>query len=136
MYKESFSLDPSSLTPFNYTTVSPIYAEEWHVRPPVYDQYINKPPIEPILKEINKIDDPRDYPYAQYLTITNLLPHVERTVAMMYPNKLSSCIGYINSTFTQHDISFRDNMSRIQKKLHQRRYRHNCNDDFSPFYSF
>ena len=131
--KESFSIIPSQVTPFEHVTVSPIFAEEWHVRPPVYDLYVNRPPPrQPIPK---KIEDPRDYPYGQYLTRTNLLPSNERQVNL-FCNKKGSAVGYVNSLFTQQEIAFRENMTRILKKKLKRRYRHECNDTFSPFFSF
>ncbi len=124
---------------FLHTTVSPIFAEEWHVRPPAYDIYDNYPDYcEDV--PINKILDPRDFPYGQYLTRVNLLPSDERKVALYntckYFYKEPSPIGYINSKFVIDDITFRDNMTRINKKLLARRFRHNCNDTFSPYNSF
>lgn len=130
---ERFTVIPTNLTPFKHTTVSPIFAEEWHIRPPAYDLYENRVPEREYIE--NKIDDPRNYPYAQYLTKTNLLPHDQKQVNL-YCNGLGSARGYINSNFTQHDIAFRENMTRILKKKLQRRFRHECNDSFSPYRSF
>lgn len=131
---EHFTIVPTAFQPFNHLTVSPMYAEEWHVRPPVYDLYINQPLREREYQQINKIDDPRDYPYGQYLTTTNLLPGDEKKIAL-YCNSKSNALGYINSTFTMNDIAFRENMTRIMKKKLARRFRHECNDTFSPYYS-
>jgi len=133
MYQEKFTINPAELIPFKQTTVSPMYAEEWHVRPPSYDLYTNSPP--PIDPNINKVEDPRDYPYGQYLTITNLIPRDEKVVNLLCNSK-AKAIDYINSTFTAQDILFRDNISRIQKKKLARRFRQECNDTFSPYNSF
>ena len=131
--KEKFSIVPTRFTDFKHTTVSPIFAEEWSVRPPSYDLFTNIPIQEN--KEINKIEDPRDYPYGQYLTNINLLPRDEYKVNR-YLKGVRTPIGYVNNLFTYHDISFRENMSRILKKKLARRFRHECNDVFSPYYSF
>lgn len=133
--REQFTIVPSSFTPFEHLTVSPMYAEEWHVRPPAYDIYANYPAIVPPYEQVNKVDDPRDYPYGQYLTTTNLLPQDERKIDL-FCNSKSSALGYINSTFVMNDIAYRENMTRILKKKLARRFRHECNDTFSPYYSF
>lgn len=133
MARENFSIIPTQITPFTHTTVSPIFAEEWHVRPPVYDMYVNRPRPPPA--SIKKVEDPRDFPYGQYLTHTNLIPSTEKQIDL-FCNSRGAAIGYVNSSFTQHDIAFRENITRILKKKLQRRYRHECNDTFSPFYSF
>ena len=118
---------------FDHLAVSPIFAEEWHVRPPVYDLYENRPIPNP--ETPNKIEDPRDYPYGQYLTITNLLPGEEKKVNL-FCNKKSSALAYINNQFTRQDIAFRENMTRILKKKLHRRFRNDCYDLWSPYHSF
>jgi len=119
---------------FDHIAVSPIFAEEWHVRPPIYDLYENRP--QPVSENPpNKIDDPRDYPYGQYLTVSNLLPGEERKVNL-FCNKKSSALAYINNQFTRQDVAFRENMTRILKKKLHRRFRHNCYDLWSPYQSF
>ena|ERR1700694_3787318 len=120
---------------FNHVAVSPIFAEEWHVRPPVYDFYINRP--QKVASELipNKIEDPRDFPYGQYLTTTNLLPGEEKKVAL-FCNKKSSALAYINNQFTRREIAFRDDITRLLKKKLHRRFRHNCYDTWSPYQSF
>lgn len=120
---------------FDHLAVSPIFAEEWHVRPPVYDLYINQPPRQQSISIPNKIDDPRDYPYGQYLTITNLLPGEEKKVNL-FCNRKSSALAYINNQFTRQDVAFRENMTRVLKKKLHRRFRHDCYDLWSPYNSF
>lgn len=119
----------------DHMAISPIFAEEWHVRPPIYDFYSNRPSLRKIEEIPNKIDDPRDFPYGQYLTITNLLPGEEKKVDL-FCNKKSSALAYINNQFTRQDVAFRENMTRILKKKLYRRFRHNCYDLWSPYNSF
>ena len=116
---------------FLYQTVTPpIYAEEWHVRPPAYDIFDNYPEKQDPCFEDPM--DPRDYPYAQYTTRTNLLPRDEKNTRL-FCNGRAQSQEYIYSLITKNDIAFRENMTRIlKKKLHQR-YRHNCYDLFSPY---
>jgi hypothetical protein len=133
---EHFSIVPTSFQPFETIVVSPIFAEEYHVRPPVYDLYINRPRQDAPYKQINKIEDPRDFPYGQYLTTTNLLPGDEKKLSL-YCNSKSKALGYVNSVFVMNDIAFRENMSRILLKKIKRRERHtNCNDSYSPYFSY
>lgn len=133
MNKEHFSIVPTNFTNFKHMTVSPLYAEEWHVRPPSYDIYTNVP-VETD-KKINNIEDPRDYPYGQYLCNTNILPSQDKHISL-YCNGKACALGYINSNFAQHDIAYRENMTRILKLKMKRRFRHNTYDTFSPFNSF
>lgn len=119
----------------DHLATSPIFAEEWHVRPPVYDLYINRDRKREPYQIPNKIEDPRDFPYGQYLTITNLLPGEEKKVDL-FCNKKSSALSYINNDFTRQDIAFRENMTRILKKKLYRRFRHDCYDLWSPYNSF
>jgi hypothetical protein len=123
----------TEIMPFKHYVTSPIFAEEWHVRPPAYDIYVNYPPKYP--PDINVIKDPRMYPYAQYLTLTNLIPKDEYKVTL-FCNGLGNALGYMNSEFTRDDVAFRDNISRIHKLKLARRFRNNCNDTFSPYQSF
>jgi hypothetical protein len=117
----------------DHLAVSPIFAEEWHVRPPVYDLYVNR--SLPPEKVPNKIEDPRDFPYGQYLTITNLLPGEEKKIDL-FCNKKSSALTYMNNEFTKQEVAFRENMTRILKKKLYRRFRHDCYDLWSPYNSF
>lgn len=125
----------TSLTDFVHMTSPPAYVDEWHVRPPAYDIYTNLPYEVYKEPEVNKIEDPRDYPYGQYLTKTNLLPSDEAKVNLFFGSK-SAALGYINSSFTKHDLIFRNNISTIFKQMLDRRFRHNYNDTFSPYHSF
>ena len=133
--KEHFTIVPTYLgTDFQQTTVTPTFAEEWQIPPPAYDIYTNVPS----LNNPNKFESPlqpQSYPYGQYLTNTNLLPSDE------YYTHLG-CGGsqrareYANSAYLRHDLAFRDNISRIYKKKLSRRFRHNCQDVFSPYHSY
>jgi hypothetical protein len=128
---ERFSTDSTTMVPFRHLVVSPMFAEEWHVRPPVYDLFQSYPKQEP---PVNNVLDPRDWPYGQYLTTTNLLPREEKATRL-FCNGLSNAIKYVVSDFTAHDIAKREQLSHIAKLKLARRYRQNCNDSFSPFLS-
>jgi hypothetical protein len=140
MYPELIPIAENSLAYYepdrlDHMATSPIFAEEWHVRPPVYDLYINQTPIIKPISIPNKIEDPRDYPYGQYLTTTNLLPGEEKKVDL-FCNKKSSALAYMNGQFTQQEVAFRENISRILKKKLHRRFRNDCYDLWSPYNSF
>ena len=124
---------PTHMIPFKHITVAPIFSEEWHIRPPTYDIYTNKP-SEPAEK-IRKIEDPRDYPYGQYLTNLNVLPSEEKFINL-FCDKKGTAIGYVNSNFVLHDIKYREDMTAILKDKLARQFRHECNDTFSPYHSF
>ena len=130
--KEGFTVTPTyDSTDFQQTTVAPTFAEEWQIPPPSYDIYTSIP------AETTFYDppDPRSYPYGQYLTKTNQLPSDEYN-AHVSCGGLRDAREYINSSFTRHDLAFRDNMTRIFKKSLERAFRHNCNDTFSPYHSY
>jgi hypothetical protein len=114
-----------------YTVTPPLYAEEWHVRPPAYDIYDSYPESNDDY-ESEDTKDPRDYPYAQYTNRINLLPRQAEKIRL-FCNEKAKSQEYVNNLFTMDTIAFRENMTRIlKKKLHQR-YRHDCYDLFSPY---
>lgn len=133
--KEHFTIVPTYVgTDFQQTTVTPTFAEEWQIPPPAYDVYTQVPyPDNPDTFE--KPLKPQSYPYGQYLTRTNLLPADEYYTHLGCggPQKARE---YINSTFLRHDLAFRENMMRLYKKKLSRRFRHNCQDTFSPYHSY
>lgn len=129
--KEHFGITPTYLGgEFNQTIVSPTFAEEWQIPPPAYDLYTSVPEQENYTFDEPLL--PQSYPYGQVLSTTNLLPSDEYYVRM-------GCGGtkqareYTNSATTRHDLAFRENMTKIFKKKLNRRFRHNCQDTFSPF---
>ncbi len=133
---EDFSIVPTYVgTDFQQTVIAPTFAEEWQIPPPAYDIYTQVPYPGAASDTFMKPMQPQSYPYGQYLTRTNLLPSDE------YYTHLG-CGGartareYINSTFLRHDLARRENMIRIFKKKLNRRFRHNCQDTFSPFHSY
>jgi len=131
--KEGFAVVPTyQSNDFQQTIVSPTFAEEWHIPPPAYDLMTNVPDLSDTFEQPPM---PQSYPYGQYLTRTNLLPHDEYYVHLGCGGA-KSAREFVNSTFLRHDLAFRDNMSRIYKKKLNRRFRHNCNDTFSPFQGF
>lgn len=131
--KENFSIVPTyNSTDFQQTIVTPTFAEEWQNPPPAYDIYTNIPGPSPVFEAPLK---PQSYPYGQYLTKTNLLPSDEYYTHLL-GGTTNSAREYVNSTFLRNDLAFRDNMMRIYRKKLNRRFRHNCNDTFSPFHSY
>ena len=130
--KEDFSIVPTySGTDLQQTTVTPTFAEEWHVPPPAYDLY-TQVPVPSTFEEPLK---PQTYPYGQYLTKTNLLPSDEY-VTHTGTGSHKTAREYVNSSFLRHDLSHRENMMRIYKKKLNRRFRHNCQDTISPYHSY
>lgn len=131
--KEDFTLVPTYASPdLHTTTVAPLFAEEWQIYPPAYDLYVNTPPVvkfeEPLM--------PQSYPYAQYLTRTNLLPSDEYATHMLNGGPRQAR-EYVNGAFLRHELAHRENMTRLYKKKLARRFRHtNTNDTFSPFQSY
>uniref|UniRef100_A0A6C0JQ32 Uncharacterized protein n=1 Tax=viral metagenome TaxID=1070528 RepID=A0A6C0JQ32_9ZZZZ len=132
--KENFSIVPTELTPFNHVSVAPIFAESRHIKPPYYDIYENRVRNEKKLYT-DKDQDPRHFPFSQYLTETNLLPGDESRVKLFCDGR-TRAMNYYNSSWIRNDIEFREEMSRILKKKLQKRFRHECNDTFSPYQSF
>jgi len=133
---EDFTIVPTYVgTDFQQTVVAPTYAEEWQIPPPAYDIYTQVPYPGAAADTFEKPMQPQSYPYGQYLTRTNLLPSDEYYIHL-------GCGGartareYINSTFLRHDLARRENMTRIYKKKLNRRFRHNCQDTYSPYHSY
>lgn len=138
--KEGFARDPHHLDDdFIETNVTPLVAEEWHFDPPSYE----------LVSDI--ASDGRDFtqrmygkgyymeppfaPYRQYLTRTNLLPGDEAELSL-FNGGVTGARTYMNDAFTRHDLAFKENMSRLYKKLNNRRYRQLGYDVISPFTSF
>lgn len=133
--REDFTIVPTYVgTDFQQTTVSPTYSEEWQIPPPAYDIYTQVPhPDNPDTFQAPL--RPQSYPYGQYLTRTNLLPSDEYYTHLGCGGP-QSAREYVNSTFLRHDLAFRDNMTRIYKKSLARRFRHGCQDSYSPYHSY
>ena len=135
---ENFSIVPTYAgTDFQQTVISPLFSEEWQNPPPAYDLYTNVPyPANSGSKDTFEMPlKPQSYPYGQYLTRTNLLPSDEY-YSHLGCGGARSAREYQNSNFLRHDLARRENMSRIYKKSLDRRFRHSCNDTFSPFTSY
>lgn len=130
--KQRFTRTPTYLSEDSQQlTVAPLLAEEWQLNPTTYDivESVEQPEnqmIEPLT--------PQNYPYGQYLTRTNFLPHDEMA-AQTFMGNHQQVREFMNSTFTRNDIANRDNLTRIYKLKLQNRFRHNCNDTFSTFSS-
>jgi len=132
--KENFSIVPTYIgDDFHTTVVAPTFAEEHRVPPPAYDQYTNVDFSPTMFQEPMR---PQSYPYGQYLTRTNLLPSDEYATHMNSTGGARSAREYVNSTFTKHDLAFRENMMRTHKKSLNRRFRSNTNDTWSPYHSY
>lgn len=134
--KEHFTIVPTYPgTDFQQTVVSPTFSEEWQIPPPAYDIYTQVPYTGNSQDTFETPLKPQSYPYGQYLTRTNLLPSDEYYTHLGCGGPIKAR-EYINSTFLRNDLAFRDNMMRVYKKSLDRRFRHNCNDTYSPYYSY
>ena len=132
--RENFTVTPTYQgTDLIQTTVAPVFSEEWAVYPATYDIYENA--------ASNEVEDltpepltPQTYPYGQYLTRTNQLPMDEKQIHTL--NGVADARSFANDQWTRHTVAFRENMTALYKKKLERRFRHNCNDTFSPFSSY
>lgn len=132
---EEFTIVPTHIDDdFSTTVVAPLFAEEHRVPPPAYDHYTNVDFSPSMFQEPMR---PQEYPYGQYLTRTNLLPSDEYAVHMNPSGGTQAAREYVNSTFTKHQLAFKENMMRTYHKKLNRRFRHNnTNDTWSPFHSY
>ena len=117
--------------------VSPAFTEEWQVNPQIYDSVdvpdFSQNPDDGLFSGFD--EPPRSgKPYAQYLTRTNLLPSDEDKISGGAYG--TNAREYANSSFTRNSIAFRENMMSVYKKKLNRRFKHNCNDTFSPFNAY
>ena len=134
--REGFSIPPTyQSTDFGVTVVPPMFAEEWQIIPPSYDLYTDVPPSANEGFTFQEPLRPQAYPYGQYLTSTNLLPSDEYAVRNL-TGGVKDAREYVNSSFLRNDLAFRENMMRIRLKSLNRRFRMNCQDQWSPFQSY
>jgi hypothetical protein len=133
--EEHFSVVPTRISgDFLETIVTPTYSEEVRVPPPAYDQFNDTTILDIPFEEPLR---PQSYPYGQYLTKTNLLPSDEYYVHTNLSGGSSKAREFANSTFTRNEIAYRENSTRLFKKLLARRFRHDSlNDSYSPFHSY
>lgn len=131
---EDFTVVPTYIgTDLQQTIVAPTFAEEWQIPPPAYDLYTQVPYEDEGIFETPL--QPQSYPYGSYLTHSNLLPSDEYYVNMGCGGARSAK-SYVNSTFLRHDLTYRENMTRLYKKKLNRRFRMNNNDTYSPYSSY
>jgi len=132
---EGFSVSPTYMSgDFQQTVVAPTYAEEWQIPPPGYDIMYDDD-VAYLVPPHQKNQDPRSYPYGQYLTNFNMLPDDEENMNYL-AGGATHAREYANSAFVRNDLQFREEMSRLQKLKLARRFRHNCNDVVSPYQSY
>lgn len=129
---EDFTIVPTYLgTDLQQTIVAPSFAEEWQIPPPAYDLYTSTSyPGQGMFEEPLQ---PQSYPYAQLLSVTNLLPSDEYYTRMGC-GSARDARSYANSAFLRNDLVRRENMTRLYKKKLNRRFRQaGLNDTFSPY---
>jgi len=132
--QENFTIIPTNIDGDFYTTVpAPIFAEEHRLPPPSYDHFQNMDLIDDRFEEPMR---PQSYPYGQYLTTTNLLPKDEYAVRMNATGGARSAREYVNSTFTKHDLAFRENLMGGYHRQMNKRFRQNHQDTWSPYHSY
>lgn len=112
------------------TVTAPLYAEQWRIRPFQYDEYSQPQP--PPIATVNKVDDPRNYPYGQLLSRTNILPRDEARIGL-WVGEEPIAVRYLNSNFVRQDLAFRDSMSEILKRKQATRYKNNPYNSFAPY---
>ena len=112
------------------TVTAPIFAEQWRIRPFQYDEYSQ--PVQQPSASVNKIEDPRNYPYGQLLSKTNILPRDEARIAL-WVGEEPIAVSYLNSSFTRQAMEFRNSMSEIMKRKQAVRYKNNPYNYFAPY---
>ena len=131
--KEGFTIPKTYNAPSSYTqtVVSPMFSEEFHEPSPAYDIYINSSsPPEPEVKMSSA-----SYPYGNYMTNLNVLPHDEETIRKGACGS-TKARGFGNNFKLYADLGYREEMSRIFKKKLERRFRSSCQDTVSPYFSY
>lgn len=111
--------------------VPTLLSEEWRYTP--WDEAHPPPMTNVNVQEstINEIRDPRDYPYAQMLSRTNLLPGDEAKVNLWCKNE-PNAILYTRGKFVKDEISFRNNISVIMLQKMSLKYRNTCPNLYNP----
>jgi hypothetical protein len=139
--KEGFARDPHYVEgdDFIQTNVTPLVAEEWQFNPPAYELVTNmasdgRDPTQRVFGKNYEMEPPFA-PYRQYLTRTNLMPNDERE-ATLFSGGVTGARTFMNDAFTRHTVAFREDMTRLYKKINNRRYRNLGYDVVSPYTSF
>lgn len=138
--REGFSRDPRHVNDdFIQTNVTPLVAEEWQLNPPAYELVVNddsdgRDPTQRVFGK-NTYMEPPLAPYRQYLTRTNLLPSDEAEISL-FSGGATGARTFMNDQFTRRTVAFRENMTRLYKKINNRRYRNLGYDTISPYSSF
>lgn len=132
--KEGFSVTPTyDSTDYHTTVIAPSLAEEWQVRPPAYDIFVDEGIKSNDVVDLDALQpmDMRQYPYGQYMTRSNLLPSTEYQTHQMKGSHRSAR-EFANNNFIRQKNVFQDNMMRTYRKRLDRRFRH-TNNLFSPY---
>lgn len=130
--KEHFSIPPTYIDGAEpMTTVAPLFAEEWQIPPPIYNEYTNSP-LNPKCNE--NFDYIEDTPvFGQYIGPNNLFPYQRTDVASM---TLNDSKLFMNDSFTDDALKFRNDMSRNFINKMNRIYKNGCYDQISPYDSY
>lgn len=127
--EENFGIPPTYIEgSCPMTTVPPLYAEEWQIPPPIYDEYSLIPE--------EQVNSGEQYPYpvyGQYMTKSSVLPYQE---GMMNNRPLRDLKPFMTDEFSRNAIQFREDMIRPFVNKINREYRHGCFDQISPYSSW
>jgi hypothetical protein len=138
--KEGFARDPHYVDDdFIQTNVTPLVAEEWQFNPPAYElvSSVASDGRDPRQREFGKeyYMEPPFAPYRQYLTRTNLMPNDEAE-SRLFGGGVTGARTFMNDAFTRHTVAFREDMTRLYKKINNRRFRNLGYDLISPYSSY
>jgi len=111
--------------------IPPLYAEEWRYTPWDEDHPHSVDIVAPPPDDINKINDPRDYPYAQVLSRTNLLPCDEAKVAL-WCGREPQAVVFTLGKYVRDDIAFRNTISSVMMMKMANKYKNTCPNLYNP----
>ena len=128
--QEGFSIPPTYIDGAEpLTTVPPLFAEEWQVPPPIYDEYTNAPSPEGKCLEYTE-----DRPiFGQYITSSRLFPYQNDQLQNI---PLNDAQLYMTSEFDRDSLRFRNDMTRGFVNKLDRWYRSGNYDTISSYNSY
>jgi len=138
--KEGFSIPPTyTCGSCPFTTVPPLFAEEKQLPPPAYDIIDAQGSVSPwdeAACDSQECLKNYSYPvFGQYISSSTMLPHQENEVRN---RPLKSTEMYMNDSFTNNTLQFRNDMTRLYVNKINREYRglNGCYDQITPYSSW
>lgn len=153
LHREGFSTHPTYNTgAYESTSVAPAYAGEAQDVPvrTTFDHRYDAPPNPAYerLRDYNSQLQPEEYPYAQYITRTNLLPREELYLQMysapahrgldgrLHRGGQRAARHFANNADLRRRIAQQEDATRMIKKRLNSRFRHRGYDFTSPFVGY